>query len=378
MSTRTAEIKATVKEWFLSSSSHGLPNIARNESHCLKSFWLICFIVSTLVGSWSVYKSFVIYFEFYVITEIDDVYENPIHFPTITLCNVNPLSTYEGYEFAKRILDKENITHPFYDEKLTYFLRYPPAQTTVNMYFSKSTALQNAMMLNESSKRLLGQSVDQLVYACVFSNAPCYLDSFKWYYHPEFGNCYQFNSGFDSQNQPVPFSKVTKTGKRNGLALLLLTGTPYDIYSTSVDSGAHIFIHEADESPVTSISIDVPTGMSTNIVLSKVVTQKQPYPYNDCYSELNTPDAFDSLFYRLTLQQGYKYSQRDCLNIAEQAYYIKKCKCAHFGYPPLYDAPVCTRVNETACLYNAYMDVFFRLKLNVAFLADCPLECNKT
>ena len=186
-------------------------------------------------------------------------------------------STTEGMAFVKSVLDRNGLENPINATILSRFFRYAGAQESVNVYFSQTLASNNAKQLNDSEKLKLGHSKDKFIMASVFNTQPVPISEFKWYFHHQYGNCYQFNTvrtlcevetffgqkikkklviylngwfqGFNESDLPRPVQYTSQTGLLNALRLFLFVGSPNDLYSLSFFNGARIFIHNRTETP---------------------------------------------------------------------------------------------------------------------------------
>jgi hypothetical protein len=68
----------------LDSSSHGIPNMFRNEKTCLKLMWIMLFLTGTSMGIYTCVNSIFSYFNYEVVTSINVINEIPTEFPAIT------------------------------------------------------------------------------------------------------------------------------------------------------------------------------------------------------------------------------------------------------------------------------------------------------
>ena len=68
----------------LGSSSHGIPNMFRNDKTCLKLMWIMLFLMGTSMAIYTVVNSIFSYFNYDVVTSINVINEIPTEFPAIT------------------------------------------------------------------------------------------------------------------------------------------------------------------------------------------------------------------------------------------------------------------------------------------------------
>jgi hypothetical protein len=87
------QIKELLVEWCSSSTSHGIPNIVRTENWSVKILWSIFVLLSTAFCAFMVTRAVLDYLKNDVVTKIRVYKEIPAEFPTITICNINPLTS---------------------------------------------------------------------------------------------------------------------------------------------------------------------------------------------------------------------------------------------------------------------------------------------
>ena len=91
--------------------------------------------------------------------------------------------------------------------------------------------------------------------------------------------------------------------------------------------------------------IEVSTGASTNIGLSRTFYSRLSSPYGNCRNDVDTPLSTDSDYYRYTVLIE-KYTRNQCYEVCFQyKYAIPNCNCS--------DPSVESNVNNvTACAYG--------------------------
>ena len=376
---RNGEIKQTLYEATQSTTAHGLPNIFRCENILLKLMWIVCTIGSTYYCIYSIVQSVNAYFQWGVVTQIQTFYENPTEYPTITMCNANLVTTYDGLEFVSQVLKNNSID----DVRYTNLLQpYEMNQQGANVYTARLLTLSNMNAASDEQKKSFGYTHHFVMSVCMFGNNVCDMDrDFRYYFHQEYGTCFQFNSGRNgSSGEHIEPLSSSSTGKRFGLNAMIFVVYPLAYLSSSVstDYGLYVLVHNRTESPLSTKYIAVSPGTSTNIVLSKTFHKKLPDPYNDCHDNL-TPQSkrFTSFFYRKTFELGYEYKQRDCLNLCVQDYIINACNCSSPLQPPLYNVPFCKTRDDIGCIFlNLFM--LYYTRADSSFTDYCPMECSST
>ncbi len=59
------------------------------------------------------------------------------------------------------------------------------------------------MVISDEEKRKLSHDLSDILLECWFNDVQCDLSDFTWTYHQTYGNCYKFNTGFDSNGNKI-------------------------------------------------------------------------------------------------------------------------------------------------------------------------------
>ena len=360
-----SKIKEDFKEWLSSSTSHGLPNIARTDSKILRLVWFVSFLASTAACAYLLYLSVIGYLSFNVVTQISVYDELPSQFPTVTFCNSFPFSS-------------ENST-AFIQEKFKYYLQFDFDNFEFrNFLFTKYLILLSAAdpSVSDDIKKSLGLTIDDMLINCQFSSNPCSKNDFEWFYSVFYGNCYRFNSGKNSTGGTIPIKYLNQAGKQNGLKLELYMGQnnkQYDFLNPS--TGAHIIINNYTIMPTVFDGLDVSTSKETNIAVSRTLKYRLPSPYSDCIGDVYDETASDSFFFKSIVRSGTRYRFTDCINLCFLRIMNEKCGCYDLNIPNLYGTRPCVNYTDVGCDFYQFLD-FFKHDIQETCGADCPVECN--
>ena len=175
------------------------------------------------------------------------------------ICNINPFATNISTSFISQIYALNGLSgvdSPIFN----MVFPYESSQISANIYVMQKVLKQNAHVANEPLRTLMSLTKEQMILYCSFGSTPCNLTQFSFFYHQEFGNCFQFNSGFDASGNKIETLKTIEAGKRNGLSMVLFVGSVYDKNSGSMDNGGHIIIHNKTTHPKSTKGIDLATG----------------------------------------------------------------------------------------------------------------------
>lgn len=179
-------IKILLKEVLYNSLSQAIIKIFQTPYIALKVFLIIFVLISSGITSYLVVESCIEYFSYGVSTTSRTLYENPTLFPKVTFCNVNWFTTEYAYNL-----------------------------TQMNVTFGQVSSFSN------EEKQKLGHDLNDILFECKFNYDSCNSSDFVWSFDPDYGNCYTFNSGFDSNGNRVNLKKSSIAGPDFGLKFTL-------------------------------------------------------------------------------------------------------------------------------------------------------------
>jgi hypothetical protein len=131
--------------------------------HIIHKLFLVIFILcSSSMASFLVIQSIIQYYTYGVSTTSRNIYETPTLFPKVTLCNYNRFTT----KYSFNLIQKLNVT--------------------------------NVENLLQSQHKLFSHKLNDILFFCLFNGKYCDASDFTWTYNEQYGNCYTFNSGFNS------------------------------------------------------------------------------------------------------------------------------------------------------------------------------------
>ena len=94
----------------------------------------------------------------------------------------------------------------------------------------------------------------------------------------------------------------------------------------SVESGAHVIVHNKTVTPYYFDGIDVHTGCFTNILVNRISVSKTPKPFSNCLSDSEIIKLSSSLV-QAVYQKYQNYHQKDCFNACYQRALNEFCNC---------------------------------------------------
>ena len=361
-----------IKEWSLSLTTHGIPSIVRTKFLTIKIAWTICFLASFSYLTYALATSFINFFQYESITQVKFLRVSQLEFPTITFCNKNFLNLKssefstirQSFDAVKNEVLKSLKTKVDLNSNLIYAEQYVKALTYLN--------------LNESQRKEMSYSIDDMLINCQFNFISCSKIDFEYFYTNSYGNCYKFNSGLDWNNNKIDIKSSTNPGRQNALNFILYTGKPNDEYLFQKSDGIILFIHNSTTIPLTQLEgISLSPGYETDIVINQVEFNRLSKPYSDCIIDTSSPNSFDSNLYKSTFNSIKVYRQKFCLQLCYQEYLIEKCNCSDINVPTLsgVDQP-CLDEESLNCALARYNEFYTGTNLNQKCIDECPQECN--
>jgi hypothetical protein len=342
---RNKAIKKLLKDVLYNSLAQTVIRIVLTPYKILKLFLIVCVLCSIALASYLVIHSIIEYYTYGVYTTTRTIYETPTLFPKVTFCNINPFTTEYAYNLYRN-----------------------------GIYYGND--------LSNEEKQKLAHDLDDILIECWFNkNSPCTASDFTWSYDEVYGNCYTFNSGFDSNGSRVDLKESNMAGPYFGLHLTLYV----NIYEKLIDFekilglGAIIRIGNSSYSMYDSNNgILVPSGFQTNIAIEREFKSTLPKPYSNCEINSNSPRFMSGLdLYNLIGQTDYAYSQQLCFSQCIQKKSIDKYNCTLFYLVSLFNKTQCSTHNDQDFIFSS-ADSFDSSFIDKTCLSVCPLECNQT
>ena len=348
----------------------GLPNIFRADFLVFKTAWFLIFICLVSFCSYLTINSFLDYFKYQVTTTYRQQKETSAIFPTISICNINPLNT----EYYVSLLNAANLTSSINSDAYENFVRLEYYQMqTAGRYFT-----------SEEKRALI--NLDGFIISCYFQNKPCNKSDFRYLFFPYFLNCIQFNSGYDSDGNKIELRTSHTSGDLSSLSMELYVGIPNEISSLISGRGVFLTITNNTENPSknspSQISVTPGIGLRLSILRNKYNQFNQwPFVYSECSvdeeGELMIP-LKDMILYEKTISTNYIYDQDSCLLLCYNYYMNKVCNCTDYWINWRIEGYGYCLSDLENCSNDFYYNTF-----NIGnFIAEhcmdkCPLQCSK-
>ena len=344
------EVKGVFLEWSLRSNLDCFTKIFEYQNNTLaKLFWLIVLLASSGFTFWSISRIVLEYLNYEIVSKIGMIYENPTKFPTVTICDNNPFTSADAeryFEVISKTIDlKPNDPNFFRVAKMT------------------------ASIPSDEIKKRLGFNLSDKVTFCLFSGQECKASDFSWYWSFDYGNCFQFNSGFNLTNHKVDLLNG-QSGQDFGLQLTLYPLENMNKYPSTADAGLSVFVHNNSWRPLKSESVFAKPGEKTHILVKRTFTHLLSYPFSKCQDLTR----YSSKFYDFIKKSNQAYRQTECVGLCLQELSIQMCGCIFSAYPHTNAMTARFCLNKTDWL--CFKDLYFNFRPEECIKTWCPLECD--
>ena len=209
LSNKTNEIKnkspkSVLKETFVEFSKRTDVNcytkIFEYDNVFVQILWALVLLLSLSVTAWVLSWTMFRYLDYEVTSQIGVVYELPTDFSAVTLCNANPFNSMESEKLMDSIIEFNSLDNQWSNlNKLT-------------------TMAASSPNLTDTYRMKLGFDKNDFELSCLFNQVNCTGD-LRWYWHYDYGNCYQFNVGLNENNSRIGLKQTYGAGPQNGLII---------------------------------------------------------------------------------------------------------------------------------------------------------------
>ena len=350
-----------IKDELIELKIDAVPNIVRAKWIVVKLAWFFVLLMSASGCLFLVVSSIISYLAYPVTTNIRVFYPEQAPFPTISICQRNPLST----DYAVNMLLEANATN----------------LTSLEIYTKKATG----SYLSEDERRSLGNDIALMLVECQFGASSCNASDFEHVWHPLYQNCFRFNS---VRGDEVP-KQIHLSGPQAPLRVRLYAGLPDLFFYNPL--GFYLFIHNHTDYPFNTYEspILVTPGFGALIGLQRTFNHQfndHPYAYSECRirllveegeaggNELLGAPIKDTFLYDQVVATNSTYSRETCIMFCAQQIIADRCQCNayHINFKMAGHEP-CLNFTQIHCADQVLENV--RL-LEDTCISKCPLECS--
>jgi hypothetical protein len=341
----------------------------------LKVFLGLFILAANALNAYMTVGLIMTYLNYEVISTSRTIYETPLEFPMITICNPNPFTSLFGSNYVNQFFSASSVANLSYSEKRDKIF---PTKNKLLSFISNS---------NDSTKKIISHGLQDILIECRFNFQRCTSADFSWVFDKIYGNCYKFNSGFNATGHKVNLKTSSLSGFSYGLQLDLYVNYHQNLsfFNSIVNGGGGGMGAILRINNVTNVidqgahGIFAAAGFYTSISLSRENKLIMKRPYSDCVLDNDFTTSFDSDIYNTILASNFSYSQQFCVMQCIQKYAIQTCGCSHQFLESVFQSNKCSNLSVIAkCARPAFFYAGSKDYITEYCLPLCPLECNST
>ncbi len=365
-------IKCLIKETLYNPFSQAIIKLIETPYLSIKAFLLICVVISSGLCTFLIVELILSFLSYGVSTKTRTLYETSAKFPKITICNVNPFTNEYALEFLKQINQEFYPYIDIFDDEQMSQLDFESKYRLIGNF--NYLAVNKMNSLNETAKRRLSHSLEDMMPTCSFNMQQCLLaKDFSWYFDPFYGNCWIFNLGNQRSNS-VP-------GVAYGLRMSFYVNFNQKLTTINSNGGGLGALLRIDNSSyLTSYQTDgygLEPGYWTSISVHRSFKFSLPKPFSNCLIDNQTNSGFQSSLFDLIQNSAYKYTQPTCFLQCQQRHIYLECNCTDASVLSLFsNVSQCLTANELGCMSSLYGEKLYTNDfVKEHCLPECPLEC---
>ena len=174
--------RSIIEEFGLTTSTHGLPGIARSESKHNRLYWTIAFIAFTALMIYCIVRAVLAYFGYPTQINLSIDTEWPQYFPAFSFCNAG------GIRF-------DTFIGPFFNYTNTFNLTDTNDTTTLSLFEALFIGnFVRDLLDNNRSMEPFFFPLSSTLCSCTFNSIPCSVADFIPFITAAYGLCYTFNA----------------------------------------------------------------------------------------------------------------------------------------------------------------------------------------
>lgn len=119
--------------------------------------------------------------------------------------------TNSSLEFVHKVLEENNITDITNSNVLSSSFPSKINQKILNYLFSRILVSHNSKnsKITDEELKSFGLPFEKFFISCLYDLQDCNENEWIWYYDLYYGNCFRFNTGYDTNGNQIPLKKPT-------------------------------------------------------------------------------------------------------------------------------------------------------------------------
>jgi hypothetical protein len=354
MEEKCATWKQIIKQNLSNELTQSVIKLFETNHISLKFFWTICLVIVNTLCFYMIIVSFIAFFDYEANTTSRRIFETPIPFPKITICNYNQFQTQYAVEFVK------NSNPDFFRKSNGETLNAEERKHFSQNAFDRSYSEMLRKNFSFEDRKKLGHILEDILFDCEFNNKPCSAQDFTWKFSNFYGNCYVFNGDIHSNKIRNSFI----AGSLFGLKLQLYANFNQQLNEFNAPYGPAIYLRIENGTSLKGDTFDgvmLPAGFITYISIDRTFSHNLKKPYSNCDFGVMDSDIYslNSDLFKLILHSPYDYTQELCLYQCLQKKVINKCNCIDPIYVSLFeDVEFCGTKEQIDCKASVFNQTY--------------------
>ena len=205
-------VDSLIKENLKSELARGIIKIFQTNPWIIRIFLFVCVAATVGFTSFMIVDSFLSYFAYEVSTKSRTIFETPSVFPKVTICNLNPFTTEYAANFLKEINARYYPHTDIFNSSQMNNLSYSVKHDLLSNLSVIAMGTVNSINFTDEQRKQLAHRDQEVILSCMFDQQKCSVSDFQWMFDKRLGNCYVFNSGFNSSGLRVDLRQSTFAG----------------------------------------------------------------------------------------------------------------------------------------------------------------------
>ena len=349
----------------------------------LKLYLFLFVVTSSSLAAYMVIETILNYLAYEVSTTSRTVFETPTLFPRVTICNANMFTSEASLQLLKMANTIVQSDLSVFDAQKMALLDLATTYDFIRSIILVGVGMASSKNFTDEQRQQLGHDFKDILLSCTFNYQPCSVADFIWTFDPTYGNCYVFNSGFNSTGHKVELRRSSVAGSLFGLQIKYYAYYHENLtLFNSYHGGTGALIRIDNSSYKTDHNLDgirVSTGFQTNIAMQRAFKFTMPKPYSNCEVDENSDKTVGSELYKLIAASQYEYTQQLCFEQCYQKQVIEDCNCTAGVFNSFFNVETYQTFEAYKCCLNVFTDKYTTGDyIQRVCVPQCPLECNST
>ena len=308
--TKEKSIKEILESVLYNSTARACMKIFQTPYKLLKLILILFVSITGCLCAYLIVQSFFEYFNYEVITTQRTLYEIPMIFPKITICNVNTFTTEDAVHFLSRINNEINSEENIFTTDKLSHLSSNDKSELIALIDEIAIAKINSKNISNEERKKFGHDIKDILFKCKFNLQTCDETDFTWKFDRLLGNCFMFNAA--SEKSKMKESSISSS--IHGLRMLFYVNFHQNLslFNSQNGIGARVYIENSSYSMPFPDEINLPSGFKTSVSVERWFTFNLPKPYSNCDLDnyVDSSASFNSELFNFIEHSDYDYEQQ--------------------------------------------------------------------